>query len=257
MNADIFSISFRQVLLQVDQHLTLQEKEKFRFYFNRFLPKSAKSLLEMFEVLEDQQVISCQGVEHIKKFLVTIRRNDIAKLLEEYETRVSLKMVIYGYLDFRSGTRNAKSPMVLATDPISQHLVNTVESHHQHHERVIQVVVKPLQGTSRSLKVDFNNVIGKSFPTTARKLTWKEVMDVIQLSAELVYVRCMYLRNFKQLMTDVEEVVEDVLGIKIVPWMVEHGGIVCINSFFTNPIFIVLKNVIVSDHVSIPAAGLE
>lgn len=222
---NICSIPFRKVLLLVDQHLTTQDKEKFRFYCKRFLPKYAKSLLETFEVLEDQQAISYQDVKLLKEFSVTIGRIDVAQLLAEYEARVSLRMVIYGYLDFRSGSRNAaKSPLLLTTDPVSKHLVNNAENHHDRKK----VVVQALLGTF-AFK-NFMNFIDKSFPRKER-YRWKEVLDMIQSCAEFVYLRWMLMHNFKQMMYDVEDVVEDVLGIQIVPWMVENGGIVCINSF--------------------------
>lgn len=231
---NICSIPFRKVLLLVDQHLTTQDKEKFRFLCKRFLPKSAKSLLEIFEVLEDQQVISYQDVKFLKEFSVTIGRNDVAKLLAEYETKVSLRMVIYGYLDFRSGSRKAKSPLLLTTDPVSKHLVNNIWQMNVRNRDRVKVVVKALHGTF-PLKVAFENYIDKSFPTKER-YKWSDVLDMIQVCAEFLYLRWMwmFMRNFKQIMSDVEEVVEDVLGIRIVPWMVENGGIVCINSIFKN-----------------------
>ncbi|XP_031563143.1 uncharacterized protein LOC116298740 [Actinia tenebrosa] len=216
---NIFSTQFRQILLLVDQHLTTQDKERFRFYCSSFLPKSVKSMLEIFEVLEDQHVISYQDVKLLKEFSITIGRNDVAKLLAEYETRVSLKMIIYGYLDFRSGCRNVKSPMLLTTDCVSKHLVNG-GSHS--HDRV-KVVVKKLHGTF-ALKFAFGNFIDKCFPISTEKYRWNDVLDVIQICAEFVYLRWMYMRNFKQMMSDIEEVVEDVLRIRIVPWMMKNGG---------------------------------
>ena len=95
---------YREVLLKIKRGLTEDDEKDFRFYYTDYAVASdTLSTREFFRSLEDAREISWKDVSFLKEGLRVVQREDIEKILTEFENKRNLTALVYMYAGKRQG----------------------------------------------------------------------------------------------------------------------------------------------------------
>ena len=98
---------YKEVLLKIKRGLTEDSEKEFRFYYTVYAETS--DTLELFRLLEDAQEISWEDVSSLKNGLRAVQRQDLKKILTEFEKKRNLTALVYMYARKRQGFEDSFS----------------------------------------------------------------------------------------------------------------------------------------------------
>ena len=122
--------AYSVVLDQISHNLDQLQQDKLRFYCSGLIPTEDRDSLNILRSLEHSDKISWANVNFLKEALRAIGRCDLAKLLETFEVRRDLTLLLDFYTRERLGEDPVYVPLSLKTT--ARHLLTIVtENEHE------------------------------------------------------------------------------------------------------------------------------
>ena len=114
---------YKEVLLKIKRGLTEDSEKEFRFYYTIYAETS--DTLELFRLLEDAQEISWEDVSSLKNGLRAVQRQDLKKILTEFEKKRNLTALVYMYARKRQGFEDSFSCFNNSVEQAATYLTKT------------------------------------------------------------------------------------------------------------------------------------
>ena len=114
---------YKEVLLKIKRGLTEDSEKEFRFYYTVYAETS--DTLELFRLLEDAQEISWEDVSSLKNGLRAVQRQDLNKILTEFEKKRNLTALVYMYARKRQGFEDSFSCFNNSVEQAATYLTKT------------------------------------------------------------------------------------------------------------------------------------
>lgn len=183
---------YRTVLVKISQNLTKEERKELLFYCKDYVPKSFSSDIsagvQIFDRLEDAEVISLEKLNFLTEFARAVNRQDLVTQLTTFE--LTRELVFYALK-----RRGFKSSMNLSTAGVGLHLAKMVDLVQDRADVPAQGLIKSLLNSQKKASDVFYVISSKTLPN-ADETKPNTLALLVAIAAEIVLL--VFAENQKQ-----------------------------------------------------------